>query len=170
MHDFLRQFVSAHASIEDLAAWAEQVMQAPPHFVIGDGYLQRWYILPRNPHHNVYLHRTLKSDDDRALHDHPWANTSIILSGGYLEVMPGASVQRRAGDIIHRRATDRHRLVMVDGEPTVSLFITGPNERDWGFWCGPNGDRFVHWRDFTDPNDSSKNGPGCGELGNAAQP
>lgn len=32
------------------------------------------------------LHHILRSDDDRALHDHPWWYIAIILSGGYWEV------------------------------------------------------------------------------------
>ena len=42
----------------------------PPNFVIGDPadpYLRRWYVIPRNPLFNIYLHQILRSDDDRAL-------------------------------------------------------------------------------------------------------
>lgn len=52
-------------------------------------YLIRWWLLPRNRFPiNIYLHRMLRSDDDRALHDHPWWFLSIILSGGYIEIRP----------------------------------------------------------------------------------
>jgi hypothetical protein len=46
----------------------------PPDFVIGGDspYMLRWWIIPRNKFFNIYLHRFLRSDDDRALHDHPW--------------------------------------------------------------------------------------------------
>ncbi|WP_287865143.1 hypothetical protein [Achromobacter sp.] len=46
----------------------------PPDFVIGDAadpYLRRGWIISRNPVFNLYLHQFLRSDDDRALHDHP---------------------------------------------------------------------------------------------------
>lgn len=54
-----------------------------PDFVIGDlsnPYLLRWWVIPRNRFFNVYLHKFLRDDDDRALHDHPWWSMSIILS------------------------------------------------------------------------------------------
>jgi hypothetical protein len=35
---------------------------------------------------NVYLHKIVRSDDDRALHDHPWYWLSVMLRGRYAEV------------------------------------------------------------------------------------
>lgn len=61
-----------------------------PDFVIGEKgnpYLLRWWIIPRNRWFNVYLHKILRDYDDRALHDHPWWNVSIVLRGAYREVM-----------------------------------------------------------------------------------
>ena len=48
-------------------------------------YMRRWWRLPRNWAFNVYYHWVLRSDDDRALHDHPWWSLSIVLDGGYYE-------------------------------------------------------------------------------------
>lgn len=61
----------------------------PPNFVIGrpeDPYLLRWFLVPRNRFLNVYLHKFLRDDDDRALHDHPWWFVSVVLKGTYREV------------------------------------------------------------------------------------
>lgn len=151
-----------------------------PDVVIGgeqSPYLRRWWVIPRNRHFNVYLHHFLRSDDDRALHDHPWWNISWLLSGDYAEVVPvnpaepaGASrsIQRSSGDVAFRKAEAAHRIElwpeMAGGEkPVWTLFITGPNVRDWGFWC-PKG--WKHWKDFTafkTKGDSNTVGPGCGE-------
>ena len=60
----------------------------PPDFIVGgkeDPYMLRWWIIPRNRWFNVYLHNFLRSDDDRAHHDHPWWNFSILLRGEYTE-------------------------------------------------------------------------------------
>ena len=162
----LAAFVQDYATLDDMVAWANGIMVNPPHFVIGDHYLERWYVLPRNERCNVYLHRICHSDDDRALHDHPWPNVSVILSGTYKEITPEGEFTRTAGDVVHRSAKDRHRLIVDGDKPVVTLFVTGPAERDWGFWCGPDGDTFVHWRDFTAPNDHGQVGAGCGEHGN----
>ena len=63
----------------------------PPDYLIGaDGsvYLERWWLIPCNRIMNIYLHHFLRSDDYRALHDHPWCNLSLLLSGSYIEHLP----------------------------------------------------------------------------------
>lgn len=142
------------------------IFKRPPDFVIGGTerpYIRRWWIIPRNRRFNIYLHQILRDDDDRALHDHPWWNISIILRGGYVEVMPSGQKRRRVGQVVIRRAEAAHRLVLMKGAdgsaiPCWSLFITGPRVREWGFWC-PKGWR--HWREFVDTRDSGAVGRGC---------
>lgn len=151
-----------YASLEEMATWADKLMESRvADFIIGDFYLLRWWVIPRNEMYNLYLHDIRKSDDDRALHDHPWENTSLLLRGSYIEHTPEGVFTRKAGDIIHRKPTDSHRLEVIPGQRAISLFATGPKVRDWGFHC-PKG--WVSWQDFTSPNDSSKTGRGCGEY------
>lgn len=128
-----------------------------------DPYMQRWHVIPRNRFFNIYFHRVLRSDDPRALHDHPWASLSVVLTGGYTEVIEKdgshLAVLRRTGDVTFRRASAAHRLC----DPligTFTLFVTGPRIRNWGFYC-PQGWR--RWQDFCDPKDHTKPGRGCGE-------
>ncbi|WP_257541079.1 cupin domain-containing protein [Sphingobium sp. CFD-1] len=152
-----------YADISDMQEWAWFTMQRDPDFEIGRDpvYLQRWWIIPRNEQQNVYLHRILRDDDDRALHDHPWANTSYVISGHYREITPDGSFIRGPGDVVSRPAHALHRLELIEGEPCVSLFFTGPKVREWGFSC-PNG--WVHWRDFTAGEHGEIVGRGCGEY------
>jgi hypothetical protein len=131
-----------------------------PDFIIGDDYMRRWWVFPHNPWCNVYLHDIRKSDDDRAFHDHPWMNTSFLIEGSYLEHTPQGVFHRKAGDYVIRSAQQMHRLEVLPGTSAISLFITGPKLREWGFDC-PQG--WVHWQDFTGQNDSSRTGRGCGE-------
>lgn len=164
------------AAPETNRAWLRKLVTGIPHMVIGgadDPYLLRWYMIPRNPFVNVYLHKFLRSDDDRALHDHPWWFVSLILRGSYNEVTEAGTRHRRAGSIAFRPAEHRHR-VQLDSNSWVSdrefpcwtLIITGRRSRTWGFWCKYRRDehptapvdaeRFVPWQEF---------GPGgCGEL------
>lgn len=128
-----------------------------PDFVIGDDYLRRWWLIPRNRFFNVYLHCIRKDDDDRALHDHPWWNVSILLKGSYCEHMPHGSRVLSAGSIRARGAKAAHRLEVVKG-PVWTIFITGPRIREWGFHC-PQGWR--HWQDFTNQADRGQVGRGC---------
>lgn len=136
-----------------------------PDFIIGgkdNPYMLRWWIIPRNPVFNIYLHQFLRSDDDRALHDHPWWNVSILLDNRYVEhTIAAGGVNHKAeylaGAIRFRRAKTAHRIELTNGL-CCSLFITGPVIRHWGFHC-PNGWR--HWREFTDARDSGSVGRGC---------
>ena len=150
-----------YASPEAMRAWAAAQMLRAPDFVIGEAaapYLRRWWIIPRNEGCNVYLHEILRSDEDRALHDHPWPNTSMLLDGRYVEHTAAGAVMREAGWVGTREATDAHRLEILPGERAVSLFITGPKIREWGFLC-PQGWR--HWRDFTGGENGELVGRGC---------
>ena len=145
---------------------ATAVMRRPPDFIIGghaDPYMLRWWVIPRNRVFNVYLHEFRRSDDDRALHDHPWWNCSVLIEGRYIEhtIRNGGIeylVVRRPGSIVFRRARAAHRIALLDGEACRSLFITGPRIREWGFHCRRG---WVHWKKFTAPNDSGAVGPGC---------
>lgn len=140
-----------------------------PDFIIGSEdapYLLRWWVIPRNRFFNIYLHQILRSDDDRALHDHPWWNVSLILKGGYYEYTTkewlGSFVKWRGrGAVVFRRATLAHRLELFRNNPCWSLFITGPRIREWGFHC-PKGWR--HWREFVSVTPGGNAvGRGCGE-------
>ena len=139
----------------------------PPDVLIGgteEPYLRRWWVIPRNPVFNVYLHHFMRSDDDRALHSHPWASLSILLSGSYTEhtiLAGGTNVRtvRRAGDLKARWPSSFHRIELHSGS-CWTLFLTGPRVKDWYFACR---DKLVHWRDFTSPDDKGKIGRGCGE-------
>jgi len=137
-----------------------------PDFIIGGAdtpQILRWWVIPRNRWFNIYLHHILRSDEDRALHDHPWWNVSIILRGGYWEHTPNARIWRSAGSIVPRGGKSAHRLEIdsARAERAVTLFITGPLFRTWGFHC-PKG--WVPWKDFVDDRDSGAVGRGCGEY------
>ena len=140
-----------------------------PDFIIGpveSPYLRRWWIIPRNRFFNIYLHEILRSDDDRALHDHPWRNCSVILSGTYVEWVrghegdPGTErpIVRKRGSVVLRRACAAHRLVVPSSQPCWTLFITGPRVREWGFYC-PKG--WLPWQQFVAPGDAGQIGRGC---------
>lgn len=139
-------------------------------------YMNRWHLIPRNLESNIYLHEFLHNDDDRALHDHPYATCSIILREGYQEVVPAdenfytnkhrntITLERQPGDVIFRQAKEAHRVMLYENpdgsvKNAWSLFITGPRVRDWGFWC-PHGWRHEdQYRTYT--GDTSSVGKGC---------
>lgn len=117
----------------------------------GDPYLLRWWLFgtskhlddhgepqPRRPLGlSFYLHCFVRSDDDRALHDHPWPFTTLLLLGSYIEHVTrtfftvdvhdetgrelhharepiGRSVEHHVeGDVVRRQAYNAHRVELV---------------------------------------------------------
>lgn len=70
-------------------------------FLGSDVYLERYYICGKAPPYpdsfderpkprleflpTIYLHHFMRSDEDKELHNHPFAGTAFILAGGYSE-------------------------------------------------------------------------------------
>lgn len=149
-------------------SWLNLILSGKPHFVIGgvqNPYLLRWYLLPRNPFVNLYLHKFLRDDDDRALHDHPWWFVSWMVRGAYSEVTDSRTLYRSTPSVCFRRALHRHRIVLDRDEvgavvPCWTIVLTGPKARTWDFWC-PRG--FIPWHQFVAQDDHGNVGKGCGD-------
>ena len=110
-------------------------------------YLVRYYLLLRDRvgfPFNVFIHKFIKGDSDKDLHDHPWGFAHIILSGGYWEyvledpdddentnvrkVWRGPGYWRVAGP------EHRHRIELRPGTQPWTIFIPFKHSNDWGFW------------------------------------
>lgn len=191
--------------------WNRTAGKRPPDFIVGEddplgAYLHRWYItsysgwyrtIPEEQRNlwqrfvrcwpNIYFHKFLRSDNDEALHDHPWHNLSILLKGEYNEhtIAKGGinSRKRRTpglrSGVKFRSAWAAHRVELLTifdidkmtGEdrpislPSWSLFLTGPKLRVWGFHCRKGWkpfDKFLRADTYNKGN--SNRGTGCGEL------
>lgn len=104
----------------------------------------------------LYLHRIHRNDNDRELHNHPWAwAASWILAGGYVEErrhgVPGdysiVTRELRPGDSNTIGHGDFHRVTrLLDGE-CWTLFAAGPKVSSWGFWSAET-DTVTPWREF----------------------
>jgi hypothetical protein len=108
-------------------------------------YLERYYIFLKDRAwfpFNVFLHRFLKSDPDD-VHDHPWPYATLILKGGYYEWTPMFnSKQEKIGEICAWRgaghfrtcaSTSYHRIELDPEVECWTLFMPGPQKREWGF-------------------------------------
>ena len=80
----------------------------------------------------IFIHKILRSDDDRDLHDHPWNFWTLILKGGYAEEtplvnpptwrdhLPKMILKSRwcgPGTLIRHSAEDCHRLELRSNSP-----------------------------------------------------
>lgn len=150
---------------EWLLGWATDVAASrDADFILSEDdrvYLLRWHVIPPNPFLSLYVHMFLGPDFGRHLHDHRSGSLSLVLSGKYHErhttprrarlQFTGSYNWRHAGDIVYRPARRPHMIEHVDN--AVTIFITGPTWRDWGFWVG--GTWMSHKRYF----DAQKAGP-----------
>lgn len=108
-------------------------------------YLERYYLFLKDRKKfpfNVFLHRFLKSDPDD-VHDHPWPYATLILKGGYWEWLPQfnskgqkmgeLAVWRGPGHFRICKATSFHRIELDPDVECWTLFMPGPQTREWGF-------------------------------------
>lgn len=109
-----------------------------------DVYLVRYPVL-KSRWMNIYIHQFLRSDRDD-LHDHPWHFMTYLVKGSYIEwkYHKGRDTitfrNENANRLIFRKATDQHRievqeklLVSERHKAPLTLFISGPILREWGF-------------------------------------
>jgi hypothetical protein len=108
-------------------------------------YLERYYLFLKDRKRfpfNLFLHKFLKSDPDD-LHDHPWPYATLILKGGYYEWVPTydqqgrklceVAVWRRPGHFRISSADSFHRIELDPEVTCWTLFMPGPQKREWGF-------------------------------------
>jgi hypothetical protein len=103
-------------------------------------YLQRYYmgsIFGRQ----IWLHRFLRNDGERHLHNHPWRGVSIVLAGGYRELLRrtiyGASREiirrRNAGAVGFIDYHHTHRIASVSPNTWTLMLIGKTRKPTWSF-------------------------------------
>lgn len=108
-------------------------------------YLERYYIFLKDRKtfpFNIFIHKFLKSDPDD-VHDHPWPYATLILRGGYWEWIPKINtlgeqwgeyrVWRGPGHFRICSATSYHRIELDPNVTAWTMFMPGPQKREWGF-------------------------------------
>lgn len=114
-------------------------------------YLVRLTVI-RTPWFQILVHWIYLPDQDRAVHDHPWAFCGIVLRGGYHEVVGKRTMnetvcgywmtmgRRTVRHFIYKNSWTAHKIVSLIGrKPTITLLLTGPTVKSWGFYSkAPN--------------------------------
>jgi hypothetical protein len=85
---------------------------------------------------NIFLHKFHKGDPGD-VHDHPWPYFTLILAGGYYEWVLSGNVEvrkwRGPGHFRFCSANSYHRIELKEGITPWTLFMPGPQTREWGF-------------------------------------
>ena len=82
---------------------------------------------------SVRVHEWYADDDTRNMHDHPHWFWTIVLRGGYTDVSANGEDRMRFGSIRFRRADYAHAVTKVI-PGSITVLVTGPSTRRWGFW------------------------------------
>lgn len=136
------------------------------HITSADGsdvYMYRWWLFNSYPNSSdgasrrwsnwlpsIRMHRIMRADQERNLHDHPWNARTFILRGWYKEEREeecGRRVcpTRRPGDTARLQFGQFHRITEVSEDGVWTLFVAGKKRGTWGFKVG---DKKVPWRTY----------------------
>ena len=121
--------------------------------VHNEPYLERYYLFLKERERfpfNIFLHKFLKGDPDD-VHDHPWPYFTLILRGGYYEWIPQFNEEgkktceirkwRGPGHFRFCKANSYHRIELHPGITAWTLFMPGPQKKEWGFWVN---NKWIH--------------------------
>jgi hypothetical protein len=119
-------------------------------------YLKR-LILWMGPLGNIRLHKFYRSDEEEALHDHPWPFVTFPLSTyrEWIEVDSKRVLNTVKRFRFHYRPAEYTHAVVVD-KPGFTLVWAAHKGRSWGFW--KNG-IFTPWRKWFD-----QHPPACADV------
>lgn len=123
--------------------WAMLVLRWPHTDIVLEGklYLRRYYMSPRHWKKRLFLHHIVLPDSGRDVHSHPWAFRSLILAGGYRElvvwpthrILKHLEINHSFGALLNNPASHVHRILTVKPH-TWTLVLTGKAVNVWGFW------------------------------------
>lgn len=129
------------------------------HFVhtYGQPYLERWIIWLGWI--TLRFHRFVRSDDDRALHDHPFWFVTFPF-GDYREIYWDFDAHEERERIVkawrfHFRPAKHRHIVKLLTSPSWTFVVSSNKINDWGFWPSP--DTFVPWREWDAVGDDYRN-------------
>lgn len=134
--------------------------------IYGDG---EWGLISRfGPFKGkVVIHYFYPNTEDADPHDHPWPFCTLVLKGGYLDLVPCRRCDGRryvgdvkcagcrgrgveAGDhmkrgVFRRRGAGHRHITKVSSAGAWTLCVMGAKEKVWGFWRF--GKRY-QWEDY----------------------
>lgn len=98
-------------------------------------YAYRWVFIFFG--YSIRIHKWLRSDDSRYLHNHSWFFLTFVLRGSYTDVSMKDNIIYK--DTLKRfnfryRPANHLHYVEVPKEGCLTILITGRPLQKWGFW------------------------------------
>ena len=104
----------------------------------GEPFLYRWHVVPKNKRANVFFEVLTRSDPNPHFHDAPWGFRTQVLARSVWFETHRAGTAFRTEDKCYAgsgfSSLSPHRLGLAVSDPALLLTLTGPRERDWGFY------------------------------------
>lgn len=119
---FLKVFTVKAQGSEEIYLWRLRIFETP------------WF--------GILLHKIMRPDPDRHMHDHPWPFFSFILRGAYAEQLVAEPAWNKTPckfDYGRRwwnskKADAGHKITILEfGKPVWTLVFRGKRCRTWGF-------------------------------------
>ena len=113
----------------------------------GEPYLERYHVASLFGF-KIWLHRFIRNDSERHLHNPPWHALSVILTGGYREIVALKGyrnwdiIDYKRGQVNLIKADKTHRILQVDPN-TWTLMLVSPRVRKNWFFINDDGDKEV---------------------------
>lgn len=118
--------------------WKTKQFQLRWNEPLGDSvcpYAYRWVLIFFG--YSLRVHRWIRSDDKRYMHDHGWSFTTLVLKGHYFDVSEKDGVISR--DKVHvftyrKRPAEHRHYVEVPECGCWTILLCDRPRRNWGFW------------------------------------
>lgn len=96
-------------------------------------YAYRWVFIFFQ--YSIRIHKWIRSDDKRHMHDHAWNFRTFVLKGSYIDVSEqnGQIIKEIVNTTVYRKAFHKH-YVEVPKEGCITLLFCSKPYRKWGFW------------------------------------
>lgn len=74
-------------------------------------------------------------------HNHPWGYFTLVLSGGYYEIINGERFWRGPGWFAFRNHDQYHRVEIPEGKTALTFFVKGKRQKNSTWFKLDNGDQ-----------------------------
>jgi hypothetical protein len=98
------------------------------------------YVLFRTPWGGIQIHKFVREDEERHLHNHPRKFWTLVLIGGYREEFRRLRFTCKewrewaSGTWHPFELESQHKIVKLFRVPTWTLVVVGPKRQEWGFY------------------------------------
>lgn len=112
---------------QDKKLYMERYWLFNPYLSSGADRKTKWFPI------SIRIHKIVKPDNDRHMHDHPWNARTFIVKGWYREERINSAFLRQKGESCRLKFKEYHKITHVSYDGVYTIFISGKYRGTWGF-------------------------------------